>query len=47
MQREAVLLAFFRGYTHMELAGVLAVPVGTVKGRIRQGLLRLRGCLEG
>ena len=46
VQREAVLLAFFRGYTHQELAGVLAAPVGTVKGRIRQGLQRLKGCLE-
>ncbi|MGI9332173.1 MAG: RNA polymerase sigma factor, partial [Gammaproteobacteria bacterium] len=46
LQREAVLLAFFRGFTHVELAGVLAVPVGTVKGRIRQGLQRLRECLE-
>lgn len=46
VQREAVLLAFFRGFTHGELAGVLAVPIGTVKGRIRQGLQRLKGCLE-
>ncbi|NNL67082.1 MAG: sigma-70 family RNA polymerase sigma factor, partial [Myxococcales bacterium] len=37
VQRDAVLLAFFRGFTHVELAGALAVPIGTVKGRIRQG----------
>ena len=42
-QRQALNLAFFGGLTHEEIAAHLKTPVGTIKSRIRRGLLELRG----
>jgi RNA polymerase sigma-70 factor, ECF subfamily len=43
-QRLAVELAYFGSYTQPEIAGMMGVPLGTVKGRTRLGLKKL-GCL--
>jgi RNA polymerase sigma-70 factor (ECF subfamily) len=45
-QREVLLLAFYGGLTHSELADRLAQPLGTVKSRIRMGLMHLKNRLE-
>lgn len=44
-QRKSVLLAYYEGYTHSELARRLKAPLGTVKSWVRRGLLQLRDCI--
>jgi RNA polymerase sigma-70 factor, ECF subfamily len=45
-QRKSIELAFFSGYTHVEIASLMNVPLGTVKGRMRMGLQKLKALLE-
>jgi RNA polymerase sigma-70 factor (ECF subfamily) len=46
-QRRTIELAYFGGYTHVELSELMGVPLGTVKGRMRIGLQKMRRALEG
>ena len=41
-QRRVIELAYFGGFTHTEIAGMLELPAGTVKGRMRLGMVKLR-----
>jgi RNA polymerase sigma-70 factor, ECF subfamily len=46
-QRRVIELAYFGGFTHTEIASMLDAPIGTIKGRMRLGLRKLRGELSG
>jgi len=45
-QRQSIMLAFFNGLSHTELARHMQQPLGTVKTWVRRGLERLKGCLS-
>jgi RNA polymerase sigma-70 factor (ECF subfamily) len=45
-QRRVIELAYFSGFTHTEIAQMLDLPTGTVKGRMRLGLSKLRVALD-
>ncbi len=45
-ERRAIELAYFEGHTYVQVAQILGVPEGTIKGRIRNGMKRMRGDLS-
>jgi RNA polymerase sigma-70 factor (ECF subfamily) len=45
-QSHVIELAYFGGFSHSEIASLLDMPIGTVKGRMRLGLAKMRGALE-
>ncbi len=46
-QRQVIELAYFGGFTHSQIAEMLKLPAGTVKGRMRLGLTKMRVALGG
>jgi RNA polymerase sigma-70 factor (ECF subfamily) len=46
-QERVIELAYYGGFTHVEIAEIINEPLGTVKGRMRLGLTKMRGALAG
>jgi RNA polymerase sigma-70 factor, ECF subfamily len=46
LQRESIKLAYYNGYSYPEVAKLLGVALGTVKTRMRDGMIRMRDCME-
>jgi RNA polymerase sigma-70 factor (ECF subfamily) len=46
LQRDSIKLAYYNGYSYPEVATLLGVALGTVKTRIRDGMIRMRDCME-
>ena len=47
LQREAIMLAYYGEHTHSQVADIVGAPLGTVKGRIRDALIKLRNDMLG
>ncbi len=45
-QKEVLALAYFKGYSHSEIARELDLPLGTAKARLRSGMQKLRNLLQ-
>ncbi len=45
LQRESITLAYYGGYSYREVAALLSSTLGTIKTRIRDGLIRMRDCM--
>ena len=45
LQRESITLAYYSGYTYPEVAALLGTALGTIKTRIRDGMIRMRDCM--
>ena len=45
LQRQSITLAYYSGYTYPEVASLLSTALGTIKTRVRDGLIRMRDCM--
>jgi RNA polymerase sigma-70 factor (ECF subfamily) len=45
LQRQSITLAYYGGHTYPEVASLLSTALGTIKTRVRDGLIRMRDCM--